>query len=122
VKKFYVYVTATGEILRYGSAPEVEEQQGPGETAVEGEAHPDTDYVRDGEVTPRPSVPSPEGAVYDLTLLPPETVVMVTNESGETLTLTDMTEPLTLSDPGRYRFHIVPPFPFLILTTEIEVT
>ena len=52
--------------------------------------------------------------------LPAGSVVTVSNEVGESLTITNLSEPLTLTDPGHYRFDVAPPFPFLPLTMEVD--
>lgn len=72
------------------------------------------------EVKDRPTVPAPS-ASYDLTALPAETIVIVTNEADETLTITDLSEALTLTDPGAYQVEVLPPFPYLPINQTVEV-
>jgi hypothetical protein len=121
---YFVYTTATGEITRYGAAPApLSDQEGPGETAVEGTLTDiNKQYVLNGVVIDKPTVPQPEGASYDLTLLPPGTTVEVTNESGDILVITELVEPLVLENAGTYQFFVAPPFPYQPMRCTIEVS
>jgi len=70
---------------------------------------------------PRPEIVYPS-ASYDLTTLPVGTFVKVINEVGDTLEITDLSETLTLTDPGDYLFFIQPPEPFLpLLNITVEI-
>lgn len=91
--------------------------------AVEVTSDPNSDvaYVLSGVVTARPTVPAPSPS-YDLTALPAGTTVQVWNEAGDTLTITELTETLTLSDPGEYQVHVAPPWPYQPIKTVVEVS
>jgi hypothetical protein len=66
---------------------------------------------------PRPelpglSIPETAPAVIDLSVLPEGTVLRVTNAPGDILEISDLTEPLTLTEPGPYALRLTPPFPW----------
>ncbi|ETW11200.1 hypothetical protein ATO8_18640 [Roseivivax marinus] len=76
-------------------------------------------------VTQRPEVvmPTPTAAPWswDLSTLPTGTTLTVSNEIGDTLEITDLSEPLELVDAGTYQVRLSPPFPWLALDATIEV-
>lgn len=78
------------------------------------------DYVA-GTWEARPTVPAWSNP-YDLTALPSGSVVIVENEAGDILTVTELTEDLTLTDPGVYFVHVKPPFPHKEIRQRVEVS
>lgn len=111
-------LTVTCEVQTVEGADLQAETQGRPCRWIEGHWNPATSYVRGGQVVDRPVVEWPGHDA--LSALPRGTVVTVANEVGNTLRLTDLSDPLILTDPGLYRFDIEPPFPFLGLTTEVH--
>lgn len=77
-------------------------------------------YVSGGVYTLRPTVTLPS-ASYDLTTLPVGTTITVKNEANDELVISDLSETLTLTDPGEYWFDVEPPFPYMPLKTSVEV-
>lgn len=68
-----------------------------------------------------PDTAQPTGWVYDLASLPEGSVITVRNEAGDAMTLSDLSEPLTLIDAGRYRLAVAPPFPWIGFEIEMEL-
>lgn len=126
--KFAIVDEATGEIQNICVSPTLQgmidraERIGPGYTYLTD--LPDeidkSMYYNGQEVVSRPTVLDPS-ASYDLTQLPENTVVIVRNEAGDELVITDLTEPLTLVDSGTYWLEVEPPFPFQSINTTVEV-
>lgn len=77
-------------------------------------------YVFGGAYTARPTVTLPS-ASYDLTTLPVGTTITVKNEAYDELIISDLSETLTLIDPGEYWFDVEPPFPYMPLKISVEV-
>lgn len=69
----------------------------------------------------RPQV-APFSNPYDLTALPANTVVIVTDEGGAQTEITDLSDALTLVGPETYRVDIKPPAPYVKLRVTIEVS
>lgn len=73
----------------------------------------------------RPEVvmPTPTAAPWswDLATLPEGSAVTVSNEIGDSLEITDLSEPLVLIHAGRYRVSVSPPFPWRPFEADIEV-
>lgn len=114
MKKFIVYRTATGEILRTGSAPDdmIAIQAIAGETVIEGTANDITQYIAAGVVTNKP----PMGCTIDKTTMiangvevatisgvPNPTTARVSGPASSTATVTDGTLQLTFDLPGTYK-------------------
>lgn len=120
--QFVIYEVSTGRIIanRSTSNPaQIEERYiTAGLDWLPG--HSEDHYVFGGALVARPTVPLPS-ATYDLTSLPAGTVVTVENEARETLEITDLTETLTLTDPGSYLFRVEPPFPYMPIKAVVEV-
>ena len=79
-----------------------------------------------GSLQLRPDLPGlfiPEiaPAVIDLSVLPEGTVLRITNAPGDILEITDLTEPLTLTEPGTYSLRLTPPFPWAARSLTIEL-
>ncbi|MGK8234061.1 hypothetical protein ACLGGT_07735 [Roseovarius sp. MS2] len=72
------------------------------------------------QITP-PDTAQQTGWAYDLSALPEGSVVTVLNEAGDELTLSDLSEPLTLLDPGLYRLTVAPPLPWVGFDIEVEL-
>lgn len=77
------------------------------------------DYTQ-GDWIERPALPAFSNP-YDLTQLPAGTVVHVTGESGIRHEITDLSEPLALEGPQRYRVDVIPPAPYRKLRVYEEV-
>jgi hypothetical protein len=60
-------------------------------------------------------------AMIDLSVLPEGTVVRVANAPGDILEITDLTEPLTLTEPGPYALRLNPPFPWAARSLTVEL-
>lgn len=122
------YYNAAGRILGYtdGSIEEVDAGRPPDCIGtVEGIHRASTHYVRDElEVVERPVVAAPllTGQELDLSSLPPEAVVTLTNEDGASAELMAADGPVTLADPGAYGVRIKPPFPWLPLSILVDVS
>lgn len=74
----------------------------------------------------RPKITAPDtaqstGWAYDLSALPEGSVITVRNEAGDEMTLSDLSEPLTLIDAGRYRLAVAPSFPWSGFEIEMEL-
>lgn len=76
---------------------------------VQGHSH-FWDYAG-GEWLERPTLPAFTNP-YNLTALPVGTVVYVTDESGTRHEITDLSEPLLLEGPQKYRVDVKPPAPY----------
>lgn len=126
-----IYDTATGQITGHIEASaatamaNVTPEQGLFVGAVVDAA---THYIAADplRVEARPTITPPvtaqaTGWAYDLTSLPTGSTVTVRNEVGDVLTITDMSEPLTLVDAGRYRLAVAPPFPWVGFDIEVEL-
>ena len=74
-------------------------------------------YIQDGVVVPRPAVSgwfiTTAPAWLSLADLPSGSQFSISNEAGDQLVITDLAEPLHLTDPGTYQIVVAPPFPFL---------
>jgi len=75
---------------------------------------------------PRPELPGlaiseTAPAVIDLSVLPEGTVLRVTNLPGDILEITDLSEPLTLTEPGPYALRLTPPFPWAARNLSVEL-
>lgn len=128
--KWCLVETATGRIGPFGhtfSQAIVDQKAGVAGPGWEARTDPPEDldprvtYFLNGEYVPRPVTPAPS-ASYGLTALPSGTTVTVRNEAGDELVITDLSETLTLSDPGTYRFTVIPPFPHTEVRTKVEVS
>jgi len=123
---YVLYKTATGEITNWrtvsdqatmdaGSAPA-------GYAKLECDAA-ENDYIELTTMTPTPRPTLPDFAnPYDLAQLPTGTIVTVTDESGGETVITELTEDLTLLGPETYQIVVDPPFPYMRIKTELEVT
>ncbi|PKP85814.1 MAG: hypothetical protein CVT80_00255 [Alphaproteobacteria bacterium HGW-Alphaproteobacteria-2] len=114
-------------LLRLRDAAEAALNTGPGEAWIEGTADLARDMVQGGLVVPRPDVPplpagGPAPFAVPLDGLPSGSAVRVQNEEGEALEITDMTEPLTLIDAGVYLVEVSPPWPWLPVAADVEVS
>lgn len=120
----------TGEVVKCGSASKermllLPELEGPGLElfmTFPEQANEET-YMLDtanDQWIERPTLPEPS-ASYDLTALPPGTVVTVTDESSTVHEITDLSETLILEGPQKYRVKVDPPFPYQRLKTTVEV-
>lgn len=83
-------------------------------------------YILEGAQALRPLPPMcPEGlaagAAWDWSSLPVGSIVTVANQAGETLEVTDFSEPLTFSDSGTYIVSVAPPPPYLDHTYVVEI-
>jgi len=125
-----IYKLATGEIVQHLSNCPVEDVAANTEVdevaVVVTEEPPADSYVLAGAVVPRPvvSIATVAGAApleVELGGLPLGTTVSVTNEEGDRLTVTDLSEDLLLEDDGRYKLVITPPFPYLPHRKEITL-
>lgn len=117
-----VFDDSTGEIVRSMQvtfAETADANTADGESWLYGKGDPKRQFVRGGALAERPTLPPPS-AGYDLAALPAGTAVTVWNEAGEAMTITDLTGTLILTDPGRYRFRIDPPFPFLRVDEDFD--
>lgn len=77
-------------------------------------------YYDGSDYQDRLTVPHPTES-YDLTALPDGTLIRLWNEAQDMLEVTEMTGTLDLVDPGKYRVHVHPPFPYQEILTEVEV-
>ena len=66
-------------------------------------------------------IPETAPAVIDLNVLPEGTVLRITNAPGDILEITDLTEPLTLTEPGPYALRLSSPFPWAARNLTIEL-
>jgi hypothetical protein len=60
-------------------------------------------------------------AVIDLTVLPEGTVLRVTNLPGDILEISELAEPLILTEPGPYTLRLTPPFPWAARSLAVEL-
>lgn len=67
------------------------------------------------------AIPETAPAVIDLSVLPEGTVLRITNEPGDILEITDLSEPLTLTEPGPYALRLNPPFPWATRNLSVEL-
>jgi len=112
---------ADGRIHMCGYSEELPTAYDPAWTVREDKATLEQYYdAASGLVADRPTVPTPT-ASYDLTQLPAGTVVTVTDESGTTHQITDLSDTLTLEGPQTYRVQVDPPFPYIAVDTTVEV-
>lgn len=126
VVKFGVYDEITGQLLAIHET-EAQFQQYLADVGqnIIADHPPDPEnwrdyYVSGGVYTLRPLVISPS-ANYDLTSLPTGTTLTVSNEAGDELSISDLSEVLTLVDTGTYWFKVTPPFPYMPLDAAVEV-
>ena len=124
---FCVFETATGRILYSVDLQDnaVTDFQsalpsGQGMTAITTHPNGDVEYISEGEIVARPSLP-PFSASYDLTALPAGTVLTITDESGTDHEITDLTDTLILEGPETFQVKVIPPFPHISIRTTIEV-
>lgn len=128
---FTIY-DADGRILRTGSCPVsmFPLQTQTGEFSVGLESDPNLDYVMQTEGEPivaaRPVLPPMGEAVaphvIDMASYPAGTTVRATNEAVQPAETADPADPVRLTEPGRYTIQIVPPFPWLPMSAQVEVT
>ena len=128
---FIKYDDGTGEIFAVGQVTRIASavlQEGAGAVVTmldDGAPLPDPAAefldLATGAFAPRPTVAAPAGAEYDLPALPAGTVVRVWNEADDMLEITDLSEALSLTDAGGYRFEVRPPFPFVPVFAAVEV-
>lgn len=78
------------------------------------------DYAT-SEWTACPAVPI-ISSTYDLTALPPGTVVRVVDESGAQQEVVDLSDVLILVGPQTYVVSVEPPFPFAPVRARLEVS
>jgi hypothetical protein len=95
------------------------------EVPVETEITPDV-YMVEGVITPRPAsaiLPTTGVAplIIDLSVLAAGTSLTLTNETDQSMEITDISEELNLTDVGRYTLHAVQPFPYKNIYQEIIV-
>lgn len=90
---------------------------------ITGELDPKTEYVLPGAYTraDRPKVPEPAGSTYDLSGLPEDAVLHVTDEEGFETVLPAQNDVLHLMDAGTYRLRSESPFPYLDFNVEVAV-
>lgn len=82
--------------------------------------------VVEASLQPRPEPPDlviseTAPAVIALDSLPEGTTLRASNEPGDILEITDLTEPLTLTEPGRYILRLMPPFPWTARTITADL-
>jgi len=126
-----LYHDAEGRILRvvasetadpehYGNAPFLicyQEQMVSGhENMVAG------DKLELRPALPELAIAATAPTVIDLSGLPQRTVLRATNAPGDILEITDLTEPLTLTEPGPYTLRLTPPFPWAARSLAITLT
>lgn len=124
-KQFVIYDLSTGQVLvnrvTRDEVKLVNDYLLTGNGYVEGEANSDAEYVNDGVIVPRPTLPS-LSASYDLTAMPIGTVIYVTDESDTRHEITELTETLILQGPQTYIVRVNPPFPYVPIETKLEVS
>lgn len=125
---YVIYEAATGRLVKLlQCAPDdLPLNVAAGQSAILGDAsNPDTHFVTDGQVIPRPELPAflagPAPLALDLTGLPMGARVLVRNADGDQLEVTDFATPLTLRDPGPYRVQVAAPWPWRPLDQLLEV-
>lgn len=126
------YDTASGRITGYvaASVETVAANVAPGQGLFVGPvADTSTHYIASDplRIEARPTLTPPAAAqatgwAYDMTGLPAGTTVTVRNEVGDVLTITDLSEALTLTEAGTYGLSVAPPFPWVGFDIEIEVS
>ena len=117
---FFNY-TPDGRIIQVGNAPNPLDQVWSDVLALVGEADMNLHYVLNGQRADRPEIAVMPSASYDLSLLPAGTEVWVSNEVGDLELFGPDDGTLTLDDPGTYTFKIIPPFPYQIVKTKLEI-
>lgn len=111
----YVEYNASGEILCQGSAPEDIYQLNKHDRMIEGTGNPQTDYVLNGVITPRPTQ---QTTLDGLTLnnLPQPCQLLI---DGTAYDLDTPTIELEFDEPGTYKVQILA-FPYLDMEFTIE--
>lgn len=86
----------------------------------------ETHYIDDGKFCKRPAsaiiaTTGNSPLSIDLSVLAAGTSVEIRNETDETMTITDLSEDLTLTDAGLYKLHANQKFPYHNIYLEISV-
>lgn len=127
---FTVYDAASGQIRRIGTASETSwsRQAQDGEAVMQGHGDAATQYVAIATpefrirpaVRPFPGGPAPHVLAMDD--LPAGTRVCAINNAGQRAETADPADPIRLVVPGVYAVEIDPPFPFVPVRQDCEVS
>ena len=125
-----LYEIATGKMGATITAPNgggLLRQLSEGQDAVFGSYSDVEFWVDQGRIAPRPRIkplPTSGQAPFSLDLsgLPAGAVLTVINEAGEVVEVTDFTEPLECTDPGKYTLAIKAPFPYFDVSGALELS
>lgn len=125
---FIVYETVTGAIVRSGQCQDdmLDIQSRSGETAIEGEADDETQYVDDGVISSRPEITATWNKIEitadgsDIATLgaslPNSTIVLVSVPDGaitpDAEIVTTGTFQFATPIAGTYTVAVTPPFPY----------
>lgn len=126
-----LFDTASGQIRKVVSdaagAGELAEYPGYGGGMMVAETHYLSSVMGVWALTERPSVPEVQAIgtaplVIALSTYSAGTTITARNTEGDVITITDLSQPLTLIDAGVYQIIISPPWPWLTLSQDVEVT
>jgi hypothetical protein len=127
---FALYDKTTGRINQFQSGPDCPNAE-TGSLDIGDSYQSDlqsTHYVKDGAIALRPAYPGlplsgRAPVVIDLKFFERAAVLTVVNEAGDSLSVAAETEDsLTLTDPGRYRIHLVQPFPHHTVASVLDLS